>query len=228
MRVLMVEDDATLANDVASALRPRGIEVDVAETVADGVVKAAAASYDVLVLDRMLPDGEGLDVLIELRRLEVLTPALALSALAETAHKVEGLERGVDDYLGKPFALSELEARLRAVHRRANAQPHPEVLVIGDLEVWLKSETAARGGQPLRLTSNEFKLLRLLAEHVDDVVTRAMILERVLGYRPGFDPGSTVVDVNVSRLRKKLDQPFEAKMLETLPRTGYVLRRPTI
>jgi len=221
--ILVVEDDPELGPAIAEAVGGGTL----AGTVAEGLRLAAARPWDAIVLDRMLPDGDGIDLLTRLREMGIRTPVLILSALHETPRKVEGLSAGADDYLGKPFAMDELTARLAALRRRAQRDPHPQVTVLGDLEIWHKARTAVRAGQPLELSDLEFRLLVLLAEHAGALVTRQMILERIFNYRPGLDPGTNVVEVAMSRLRQKLDRPFEAPaLLETQRQRGYLLRAP--
>jgi two-component system OmpR family response regulator len=192
-------------------------------TAAEALETAAAAPFDAIVLDRTLPDGDGLAIVPRLRVLEVATPVVVLSALAETAHKLEGFRHDVDDYLGKPFSVEELAARIVAVCRRAKRSPHPSVLVLGELEIWLKAGSAVRAGRRLDLSDTELKLLILLAENEGVLVTRRMILEKVFGYRVGVDPGTNVVEVGMSRLRAKLDRGFAHPMLETVRQQGYLL-----
>ncbi len=222
----MVEDDAVLAEEMALAFAELAWRVTLAATLQDGMRQAAFSQFDAIVLDRSLPDGEGLDLLARLRGMEVFTPVLVLSALHETAHRLAGFARGADDYLGKPFSMEELSARLLALRRRAQAGPHPSVIVVDQLEIWMKAGSAVRAGQRLELSDTELRLLILLAEHEGALVTRRMILERIFGYRVGVDPGTNVAEVAMSRLRAKLDKPFAAPaMIETVRHQGYVLRR---
>lgn len=223
MRVLLVEDDPEMAASTERIITEEGWEVEVAGDGETGLQLAAATGFDLLVVDRMLPQLDGLSMLRRLRELEVLTPALVLSALGESADKVAGLDGGADDYLTKPFSADELMARLRALHRRAERNAHPEVLLIDDLEIWSKSRTAVRGGQALNLTDAEFKLLVYFAQHEGSLVTRKMILEHVFEWPAHLDPGTTVVEVAISRLRGKLDRNFSRPLLTTVRRRGYIL-----
>lgn len=220
--ILVIEDDPELGPAIAEALGGAIL----ATTHAEGLRLAAGQPWAAIVLDRQLPDGNGIELLTRLRGMEIATPVLILTALHETPRRLEGFAAGADDYLGKPFAMEELTARLAALRRRAGAQPHPNVTVLGDLEIWHKARTAVRAGQPLGLSDLEFRLLCLLAEHHGVLVTRSMILERIFNYRPGLDPGTNVVEVAMSRLRQKLDKPFAAEMIETHRQRGYVLRLP--
>jgi len=221
MQVLIIEDDAVMAAHVADLLAGRGA---VCETLADGragLARAAAQPFDLIVTDRMLPGLEGLDVVERLRALEVETPVLVLSALGQATDRVEGLERGADDYLAKPFADDELLARVGALLRRARKEPHPEVLVIGSIEIRVKARTVHRAGRHVALSPKEFELLRCLAEHAGQFVPRSLLLERVWNLR--FDPQTNVVDVHVSRLRGKIDEGFEAPAILTARGEGYQL-----
>ena len=221
MQVLIIEDDAVMAAHVADLLAGRG---GVCETVGDGregLARAAARPYDLIVTDRMLPGLEGLDVVARLRALEVATPVLVLSALGLPGDKVDGLERGADDYLAKPFADDELLARVAALMRRARKEPHPEVMVIGAIEIRLKARTVHRAGRHIALSPKEFELLRCLAEHAGQFVPRSLLLERVWNLR--FDPQTNVVDVHVSRLRGKIEEGFETPAILTARGEGYQL-----
>ncbi|MEM9681969.1 MAG: response regulator transcription factor [Pseudomonadota bacterium] len=222
MQILVIEDDPEMAANTVRILTEAGWTVEHAEDGRTGLQMAAARSFDLLVVDRMLPKLDGISVLRRLREIDVTTPALILSALGEPSDKVDGLESGADDYLAKPFAADELVARLRALSRRSQANAHPEVILIEDLEIWLKSKSAVRGGKPLDLTDSEFRLLHYFAQHQGDLITRNMILEHVFNWRPGLDPGTTVVEVAISRLRSKLDKDFDPPLLTTVRRRGYV------
>lgn len=223
MRVLLIEDEPTLRSGIEAALGTVGWQCEAVDTCALGLAAAASRPFDAVVLDRTLPDGEGLTLLQRLRELDVCTPVLVLSALSGTQDRVSGLQGGADDYLGKPFSMDELLARLTALHRRTGASPHPEVLVVADLQIWRKWRAATRAGNRLDLTDSEYRLLLLLAEAPGQVVTRATILREVLGWRAEVDPGTAVVEVAVNRLRQKLDRPFGSPLLHTLRGRGYVL-----
>ena len=221
MRALVIEDDGDTAAHVAELLAQMGFAV---ETVADGragLRSAAASGFDLVVADRMLPGIDGLDVIERLRALEVKTPVLVLSALGRSANKAEGLERGADDYLSKPFADDEFSARVRALLRRAKNEPHPDVMLAGPLEIRIKARTVHRAGRHIALSPKEFELLHCLAEHAGAFVPRALLLERVWNLR--FDPQTNVVDVHVSRLRGKLDEGFDATLIKSARGEGYML-----
>lgn len=218
---LVIEDDPRLAEHVAGLLRQLDHAVTVEADGAAGLTRAAAEPFDIVVLDRMLPSLEGLDVLRRLRELEIATPVLILSALGRTSDKVEGLETGADDYLAKPFADEEFIARVRSLARRAKVEPHPEVLLVGDIEIRIKARTVHRAGKHIPTSRKEFELIRCLAEHAGHFLPRAFLLERVWNLR--FDPQTNVVDVHVSRLRRKLDEGFAREALVSGRGEGYKL-----
>ena len=221
MQVLLIEDDAVMAAHVAELLAGRGATCETVGDGREGLARAAAKPYDLIVTDRMLPGLEGLDVVARLRALEVATPVLVLSALGLPGDKVDGLERGADDYLAKPFADDELLARVAALMRRARKEPHPEVMVIGAIEIRLKARTVHRAGRHIALSPKEFELLRCLAEHAGQFVPRSLLLERVWNLR--FDPQTNVVDVHVSRLRGKIEEGFDTPAILTARGEGYQL-----
>ncbi|MCE1238089.1 MAG: response regulator transcription factor [Hyphomicrobiales bacterium] len=221
MRILVIEDDAVMAAHMAALLAGRD---HVATTVADGaegLARAAAEPWDLIVGDRMLPGLEGLDVVERLRALEVTTPVLIVSALGLPGDRVHGLERGADDYLAKPFADDEFLARVHALLRRSRPEPHPEVLLVGDVEIRVKARTVHRADRHVPLSPKEFELLRCLAEHAGHFVPRSLLLERVWNLR--FDPQTNVVDVHVSRLRGKIDDGFATSVIRTSRGEGYML-----
>ena len=225
MRALVIEDDEVMAKFIAKGLRQHGYLVDVARDGRDGLYHALEQPYDVMIVDRLLPALDGLTVLRTARSAGNATPMLILSALAEVDDRVEGLRAGGDDYLTKPFAFSELLARLEALQRRprGGAAAHT-VYRSGDLELDPMRRTVRRGGQPLRLLPREFALLEYMMRHRGQVVTRTMLLENVWDYH--FDPQTNVVDVHVSRLRAKVDRPFPEPLIETVRGVGYRLRNP--
>lgn len=224
-RILCVEDDPTTADYIAKGLGEAGFTVDIAADGRDGLFQATGASYDAIVLDRMLPGMDGLAVLAALRAGGVTTPVVMLSALASLDERVKGLRAGSDDYLGKPFAFAELLARIEAVRRRASGHAGTEApvtrLAFDDLEVDLLSRRVTRGGRRIELQPREFRLLEFLLRHQGQVVTRTMLLEGVWDYH--FDPGTNVIDVHVSRLRKKLDDGGARALLHTVRGAGYRL-----
>ncbi|MFP4063391.1 MAG: winged helix-turn-helix domain-containing protein [Halochromatium sp.] len=223
MRVLVIEDDAQLASYLAKAFGEIGARVELAENGRDGLFLATGNSYDVLVIDRMLPQLDGLAIIRTLRASGNSTPVLVLSALGEVDHRVEGLRAGGDDYLVKPFAFSELHARIEALLRRATPGEAPTThLRVADLELDLLKREVHRNGQPIALQPREFKLLEYLMRHAGQVVTRTMLLENVWDYH--FDPQTNVIDVHISRLRAKIDREFEQPLLQTVRGAGYMLR----
>ena len=225
MRALIIEDDDVVAKFIAKGLRQHGYLVDVARDGRDGLYHALEQAYDVMVVDRMLPGLDGLAVLKTVRSAGDTTPILILSALAEVDNRVEGLRAGGDDYLTKPFAFSELIARLEALQRRPRSGVATDTVYrAGELELDPRRRAVTRAGEPIRLLPREFALLEYLMRHRGQVVTRTMLLENVWDYH--FDPQTNVVDVHVSRLRAKVDRPFSDPLIETVRGVGYRLRDP--
>jgi DNA-binding response OmpR family regulator len=222
MRALLVEDDASIADFVSRGLRESGFAVDQAADGEAGLEAALSGSHDVAIVDLMLPKRDGLSLIDELRRRGVSTPVLILSAKRTVDDRVRGLQAGGDDYLTKPFAFSELVARVQALVRRATRSPDPTTLAVGDIALDLLSRRVTRAGTPLDLRPREFALLEFLMRNAGRVVSKTMILSHVWDYN--FDPQTNVVDVLVSRLREKIDRPFEKKLLHTVRGVGYVLR----
>ncbi|SIR39676.1 two component transcriptional regulator, winged helix family [Aromatoleum tolulyticum] len=224
MKILLVEDDPQQAAYIRKGLREAGHIVDVAADGRDGLFLATTESYDVLVLDRMLPRVDGLTVLRTLRASNVATPVVILSALGEVDDRVAGLRAGGDDYLVKPFSLIELVARLEALARRgaASREGAPNTrLAVADLEMDLLRRSVARGGRKIDLKPKEFQLLEFLLRHSEQVVTRAMLLEAVWNYH--FDPQTNVIDVHISNLRAKIDLPGLPPLIHTVRGAGYRL-----
>lgn len=222
MRALIVEDDATIAGFVAKGLREAGFAVDEAGDGRHGLELARSAPYDAAIVDVMLPGLDGLALVETLRREGVRTPVLFLSARHTVDDRVRGLQAGGDDYLVKPFAFAELLARVQALVRRASASAEPTRLTVADLEIDLLAREVRRAGRRLELRPKEWALLEYLARHAGRVVSKTMILAHVYDY--SFDPGTNVVDVLVHRLREKIDQGFDTKLLHTVRGAGYVLR----
>lgn len=224
-KLLVIEDDQTTGDFLVKSLDEAGFAVDRADNGRDGLFLATDGSYDAVVLDRMLPGMDGMAVLAALRAAKVQTPVLILSSLGTVDARVEGLTSGADDYLPKPFAFSELLARLRLLIARAAPGPTggtPETqLRCADLEMNLLSRKVTRGGKRIDLQPREFRLLEYLLRHQDQVVTRTMMLEGVWEYH--FDPGTNVVDVHVSRLRRKVDDGFDRQLVHTVRGAGYML-----
>ncbi len=222
MRVLVIEDDQEAARYIRKGLSEIGHVVDVCADGTDGLHMGLTGDYDALVVDRMLPGRDGLSIIAALRAAKVKTPALVLSALGEVEDRVEGLSVGGDDYLVKPYAFSELMARLTALVRRAQPDEINTRLRVADLELDLLTRRVTRAGSPIHLQPREFRLLEYLMRHAGQVVTRTMLLENVWDYH--FDPQTNVIDVQVSRLRSKIDKDFGLPLLETVRGAGYRLR----
>lgn len=222
MRVLVIEDDQKIASFIVNGLKQNGFAVDHATDGEKGLALAGAVTYDAAVLDIMLPKLDGLSLLRQLRLDKIHTPVLILSAKASVDDRVKGLQAGGDDYLTKPFAFSELLARLQALIRRALHTAEPAKLSAGDLTMDLLKREVVRGGQPVELQSREFALLELLLRHPGRAVTKTMILEHLWDY--SFDPQTNVVDVLVHRLRTKVDKDFSVKLIQTIRGVGYVLK----
>lgn len=222
MRVLVIEDDAETASYIAKGLGESGYTVDVATDGKDGLLLVVGEDYDVAVVDRMLPGLDGLSVVETLRRAGKHTPILFLSAMGAVEDRVRGLRGGGDDYLVKPFAFSELLARVEALSRRRGGGAVETLLREGDLEMDLVGRTVRRGDKPIQLQPREFALLEYLMRHAGQVVTRTMLLEHVWGYH--FDPQTNVTDVHISRLRQKIDRGFDKPLLHTVRGAGYSLR----
>ncbi len=218
----MIEDDLEVADYVRKGLDEFGYAVDIAPDGKEGLFLATSESYDALIVDRMLPEIDGLTVVQTLRATNNTVPVLFLSALGEVNDRVRGLESGGDDYLTKPFAFSELKARLDALIRRSSSNDTPVTeLTIEDLKMDLLSRTVSRGGTAIELQPREFRLLEYLMRHAGQVVTRTMLLEQVWDYH--FDPQTNVIDVHISRLRAKMDKGFDKSLLQTVRGAGYRL-----
>ena len=222
MHVLVVEDDIETARYLQKGLGESGHVVELVHDGADGLALALDNRFDALVVDRMLPGLDGLALIETLRRKGRRTPVLILSALAQVDDRVEGLRAGGDDYLTKPFAFSELLARLEALLRRAGDAAGEARLGLADLEMDLLARVVKRAGREIALQPREFTLLAYLMRHAGQVVTRTMLLEHVWGYH--FDPQTNVIDVHVSRLRGKIDKGFDTPLIHTVRGVGYCLR----
>jgi two-component system OmpR family response regulator len=223
MKVLIIEDDSETANFVAAGLQARGHATSVAINGRQGFEKAAAETFDVIVLDRMLPGLDGLSVVALLRSEGVSTPVLFLTNLSGVDDRVEGLGAGGDDYLVKPFALEELLARVEALARRPTLGSAPTVLTAGDLEMDLVARTVRRGSTLIDLQPREFRLLEVLMRSEGRLITRKMLLEQVWGFH--FDPRTNIVETHISRLRSKIDRGHAA-LIQTVRGAGYSLRAP--
>ncbi|MES2983935.1 MAG: response regulator transcription factor [Pseudomonadota bacterium] len=222
MRILVVEDDAEVNHYITKSLREQGHTVDAAVDGRTGLTLATDNSYDVLLLDRMLPALDGLTLLKTLRAAGNATPALILSALGDVDDRVEGLKSGGDDYLVKPFAFIELMARLEVIARRGQPTNHSEIVLQSNgITVDLLSRKVTRDGETILLQAREFRLLEFLLRHKNKVVTRAMLLEHVWEYH--FDPQTNVIDVHISRLRQKIDRDPAHSLITTIRGEGYTI-----
>jgi two-component system OmpR family response regulator len=225
MRILVIEDDPEVLAFVVKGLAEQGHTVDQAAEGKSGLLLASTEDYDVMVIDRMLPEIDGLTIVKSVRGAGKQTPMLILSALGEVDSRVEGLKAGGDDYLTKPFAFSELSARIEALARRAAPRAESETtLKVADLELNLLARTASRAGRAIELQPREFRLLEYLMRHAGQVVTRTMLLEHVWDYT--FDPQTNVIDVHVSRLRAKIDKGFDSALIQTVRGAGYLIDAP--
>ncbi len=223
MRVLLLEDDDDAAERVVEAVTGAGLAVERFVRGDDALRAAAAEPYDLLILDRMVEGLDGLSTLRRLRGMDVKTPALFLSNLGQTRSRVEGLDAGGDDYLAKPFEAEELLARVNALLRRTRREPHPDVIVLGALEVRIKARTVHWRDQHVDLSPKEFEILRFLAENHDQIVSRQMIWNACWPeYR--IPPQINVIDVNLSRLRSKLEAAAGKPLVETVRKQGFVIR----
>ena len=221
MRVLLVEDDPDTSAYIVKGLEEEGHTIDHLADGCDGLARAMADDYDVLIIDRMLPGQEGLQIVKSLRRAGRKAPILFLTALGGVDDRVDGLEAGGDDYLVKPFSFSELLARLNALARRPHLKGEETRLKVGDLALDLITRKVCRGGVEIDLQPREFRLLEVLMRNKGRVVTRTMLLERVWSFH--FDPKTSVVETHISRLRTKIDKPFATELIHTLRGAGYSL-----
>lgn len=222
MRILIIEDDRQIADYLQKGLKEAGYSVLVTHDGRDGLFLATGEAVDAIVLDRMLPGLDGLDILRMLRATGRQTPVLLLSSLADVEHRVDGLRQGADDYLVKPFAFAELLARLEVLLRRpAETSREQTRFVVADLVMDRLRRTVQRAGQAIDLQPREFRLLEYLMRHADQVVTRTMLLEAVWDYH--FDPQTNVIDVHISRLRQKIDRDHAEPLLHTVRGAGYRL-----
>ena len=221
MRILVIEDDREAAAYLLKGLTESGHRVDLASEGRQGLDRARTGNFDAMIIDRMLPGLDGLSIIAALRAANDLTPVLVLSALGDVEDRVQGLNSGCDDYLPKPFAFSELLARLEALTRRGGAETK---LKVADLEMDLIAREVSRAGRTIELLPREFRLLEYLMRNADHIVTRTMLLEKVWDHH--FDPQTNVIDVHISRLRQKIDRSFDQPLLHTVRGIGYVLRLP--
>jgi len=225
VQILLIEDDVEAASHVSSGLREAGYTVKHCVDGATGLAAAHAARYDLLIVDRMLPQLDGLALVAALRQADVPTPVLVLSALGTIDDRVEGLRAGGDDYLVKPFAFAELLARIEALLRRASGDNrHVGTLRVADLEINTLARRVTRAGRNIDLTTKEFQLLEYLARRVGQIVTRTMLLESVWNLQ--FDPQTNLIDVHMSRLRQAIDRDFSPPLLHTVRGSGYCIKDP--
>ena len=221
LRILHVEDDEQTARMVSEIMTRTGDRVTTVANGKEGLRRASEESFDLVILDRMLPDMTGIDIVTKLRTAGLAIPVLMLSALGRTENRIQGLDAGVDDYLAKPFEDEELVARVRALHRRATGQAHSAVIIFGDMECHIKARTAHRQGKHIALSPKEFELFKYFMQNAGEIVTREMLLHNV--WNLNFDPQTNVIDVNVGRLRRKLEEGFDKSVLETIWGAGYRL-----
>lgn len=224
MKILLIEDDPETANYVSNGLKENGHTVDHAANGRDGLFLSASEPYDVMIVDRMLPGLDGLAIVKTIRGAGITTPVLFLTTMSGINDRVEGLEAGGDDYLVKPFAFSELVARINALARRPPAAVETTKLRVADLEMDLLKRAVSRAGRRIDLQPQEFKLLEYLLRHAGRVVTRTMLLENVWEFH--FDPQTNVVETHISRLRGKIDRGFATELIHTVRGSGYCLRVP--
>jgi two-component system OmpR family response regulator len=223
MRILVIEDDPDVSAYISKGMKESGYAVDTADNGKDGLFLATTEDYDAMIVDRMLPELDGLTIIKTIRGAGNTTPALILSALGEVDDRVKGLRSGGDDYLVKPFAFTELLARIEVLSRRQDygGGAQETVLGAGDLELNLLSRKVTRGSHEIDLQSREFQLLEYMLRNKGKIVTRTMLLEHVWDYH--FDPQTNVIDVHVSRLRGKIDKDFETKIIRTVRGAGYII-----
>jgi two-component system, OmpR family, response regulator len=222
VRVLLVEDDDRAASYLARGLSESGHIVDRAADGETGLALASEGIYDALIVDRRLPVLDGLTLIRRLREGDAVTPILVLSAIGDTADRIEGMRAGGDDYLGKPYAFAEVLARLEALGRRVDRARGSAVLRVGDLKVDVPGRLVFRDGQEIRLQHREFLLLACLVRHAGQVVTRAMLLQTAWNYE--FEPRGNIIDMHVHRLRRKVDRGFAYALIHTVPGAGYMVR----
>lgn len=225
MRILVVEDDSEIAGFICRGLREAGHTVDHAPNGREGLFLATGEQYDAIVLDRLMPQMDGLSMLAALRATGSRVPVLILSALSQVDERIRGLRAGGDDYLVKPFAMSELQARLEVITRRGLMPVAESVLRVADLELDRMTHTVRRSGEEIALKPQEYRVLEFLMRHASQVVTRTMLLEGVWDYH--FDPQTNVIDVHISRLRAKIDRAPWPALIHTLRGSGYCLRAPS-
>ncbi|MCZ6829404.1 MAG: response regulator transcription factor [Gammaproteobacteria bacterium] len=222
MNILLIEDDDSVARYIQDGLEAAGYTVEWAADGDSGHELARQGEFDILIVDRMLPEMDGLSLVQRLREAQDFTPILILSALGEVDDRVRGLRAGADDYLAKPFSFAELQARVEVLLRRRSHESTTQItLDVADLHMDLLSQEVTRAGKKVTVQPREYKLLEYLMRHAGQLVTRDMLLEKVWGYH--FDPQTNVIDVHISRLRQKIDKDFEVTLLTTVRGSGYML-----
>ena len=222
MKILLIEDDLSTLNFIKKGLKESGHIVDAFPNGNDGLDAAYLGEHDVIILDRMLPEIDGLTIVTKIRNNKITTPVLFLSALGEVNDKVKGLKAGGDDYLTKPFSFSELIARIEALNRRQNPKSDIDILRIHDLLLNKKTRKVTRNSVLINLQPQEYKLLEVLMENSNEVITRTMLLEKVWDLH--FDPQTNIIDVHISRLRKKIDKDHDVQLLHTIRGAGYSIQ----
>lgn len=221
MKLLLIEDDKESAKYLAKGLREQGYVIDHCDNGKDGLFLAASEKYDAMIIDRMVPEVDGITIIQTLRAAGNETPMIILTALDKVEERVRGLKSGADDYLAKPYSFTELLARLEAITRRKAGEKAVTKLTCGELEMDLLTRSVIRSGKVIELQAREFALLEYMMRNCGTVVTRTMLLEHVWDYN--FDPQTNVIDVHISRLRQKIDKGFEKTMIQTLRGAGYKL-----
>ena len=222
MKILLIEDDLSTLNFIKKGLKESGHIVDAFSNGNDGLDAAYLGEHDVIILDRMLPEIDGLTIVTKIRNNKITTPVLFLSALGEVNDRVKGLKAGGDDYLTKPFSFSELIARVEALNRRQNPKSEIDILKADDLLLNKKTRKVTRNSVLINLQPQEFKLLEVLMENSNEVITRTMLLEKVWDLH--FDPQTNIIDVHISRLRKKIDKDHDVQLLHTIRGAGYSIQ----
>jgi len=224
MHILLIEDDQSIADYIKKGLTQENHIVEHYSDGKDGLLVAATETFDVMIIDRMLPNIDGLTIIRTLRASKINTPILILSALSDVNQRVEGLKGGANDYLTKPFAFSELSARVTILGQNQVQQAQISKLNVGDLSLDLLSHKVTRESQNIDVQTTEYRLLEYLMRHANQVVSRVMLFEHVWDYN--FDPKTNVIDVHMSRLRKKVDKPFKTPLIHTIRGSGYVIKKP--
>jgi two-component system, OmpR family, response regulator len=223
-KILAIEDDATTGKEIVAELGQHGFDIEWVADGAPGLERALSGAFDAVILDRLLPNVDGLAIVTAMRGAGIDVPVLMISALSDVDERIRGLRAGGDDYMTKPFASEELAARIEVLLRRRTAPAPVLNLAVGDLELDLISRTAHRAGTEIRLMPTEFKLLEYMMRNSGQILTRTMIFEAIWGYH--FDPGTNLIDVHLGRLRRKIDRPGLSPLIHTIRGSGYALHAP--